>query len=50
MRHYAKLLRATLMASLMLVMMAGAAVAGPLEDAWYAWLPVGVVSTISHQH
>jgi TPR repeat protein len=31
--HYTKLLRATLTASLMLVAMAGAAVAGPLEDA-----------------
>ncbi len=38
MRHYAKLLRAMLTAFLMLVMTAGAAVAGPLEDAWYAWL------------
>jgi len=33
MRHYAKLLRATLTASLMLVATAGAAVAGPFEDA-----------------
>ena len=33
MRHYAKLLRATLAASLMLVAVAGAAVAEPLEDA-----------------
>src|SRR5208282_724350 len=32
MRHYAKLSRATLTASLMLVAIAGAAVAGPLED------------------
>src|SRR5450830_1903134 len=31
--HYTKLLRATLTASLMLVAMAGTAVAGPLEDA-----------------
>jgi uncharacterized protein len=31
-RHYAKLLRATPMASLMLVAMSGAAVAGPFED------------------
>ena len=33
MRHYAKLLRATLTASPMLVALAGAAVAGPFEDA-----------------
>ena len=32
MRHYAKLLRATLTAFLMLAAMAGAALAGPLED------------------
>jgi uncharacterized protein len=37
MRHYAKLLRATLMASLMLVAVAGAAVAGPLEDSVAAY-------------
>jgi hypothetical protein len=33
MRHYAKLLRATLTALLMPVLIAGAAVAGPLQDA-----------------
>jgi TPR repeat protein len=33
MRHYAKILRATLMASLMLIAIAEAAVAGPYEDA-----------------
>jgi len=32
MRHYAKLLRATLTALLMLAAIAGSAVAGPLED------------------
>ena len=37
MRHYAKLLRATLTASLMLVALAGAADAGPLEDASAAY-------------
>jgi uncharacterized protein len=36
MRHYAKLLRATLTVSLMLVALAGAAVAGALEDAYSA--------------
>ena len=38
MRHYAKLLRATLSASLMLVAMAGAAVGGPFEDAVDAYV------------
>ena len=37
MRHYARLLRATLTASLMLVPIAGAAVAGPFEDAMAAY-------------
>jgi uncharacterized protein len=36
-RHYAKLLRAMLMASLMLVAMAGAADAGPYENAVAAY-------------
>ena len=36
-RHYAKLLRATLTASSMLVAIAGAAVAGPFEDAGAAY-------------
>jgi uncharacterized protein len=37
MRHYAKLLRSTLTASITLVAIAGAAVAGPLEDAAAAY-------------
>ena len=37
MRHHAKLLRATLKASLMLGAIAGVAVAGPYEDALAAW-------------
>jgi hypothetical protein len=37
MRRYAKLLRGTLPASLMLVAMAGAAVAKPLQDATAAY-------------
>jgi TPR repeat protein len=36
--HYAKLLRATLTASLFLVAVAGAAVAGPFEDAVTAYV------------
>ena len=38
MRHYAKLLRATLTALLMLVAIAGAAVAGPFEDRGAAYV------------
>jgi TPR repeat protein len=37
MRHYTELLRAAVTASLMLVAIGGAAVAGPLEDAEAAW-------------